>query len=166
MRFLIDMNLSPDWIDVLTEEGWETVHWATVGAHRATDETIMTWAREHGYVVVTHDLDFAALLAATRAVGPSVIQMRAQDVLPGSLDPHIPLPTTCRLHPPTCFPLNLNLNLNLPQPPPTFFSTPDASRLPPHFLLTTDYCLLTTYPCPIDFAAMRPYAVVTLETME
>jgi len=44
MRFLIDMNLSPDWIDVLTEEGWEAVHWATVGAHRATDESIMTWA--------------------------------------------------------------------------------------------------------------------------
>jgi len=36
-------------------------------------------------VVVTHDLDFSALLAATRAVGPSVIQVRAQDVLPRSL---------------------------------------------------------------------------------
>ena len=23
MKFLIDMNLSPDWIDVLTAEGWE-----------------------------------------------------------------------------------------------------------------------------------------------
>ena len=71
MKFLIDMNLSPGWIDVLTAEGWEAVHWSTVGAHRATDESIMTWAREHAYVVVTHDLDFSALLAATRAVGRS-----------------------------------------------------------------------------------------------
>jgi len=23
MKFLIDMNLSPDWVDVLTVEGWE-----------------------------------------------------------------------------------------------------------------------------------------------
>lgn len=85
MKFLIDMNLSPGWIDVLTAEGWETVHWSTVGAHRATDESIMTWAREHAYVVVTHDLDFSALLAATRSVGPSVIQVRTQDVLPVAL---------------------------------------------------------------------------------
>ena len=85
MKFLIDMNLSPDWIDVLTAEGWEAVHWSTVGAHRATDESIMAWAREYAYVVVTHDLDFSALLAATRAVGPSVIQVRAQDVLPKGL---------------------------------------------------------------------------------
>ena len=56
MKFLIDMNLSPDWIDVLTAEGWEAVHWSTVGTHRATDESIMAWAREQGFVVVTHDL--------------------------------------------------------------------------------------------------------------
>lgn len=85
MKFLIDMNLSPDWINVLTKEGWEAVHWSSIGDHRATDESIMTWARAHGYVVVTHDLDFSALLAATRAIGPSVIQVRTQDVLPNAL---------------------------------------------------------------------------------
>ena len=26
MKFLIDMNLSPGWIDVLTAEGWEAMH--------------------------------------------------------------------------------------------------------------------------------------------
>lgn len=79
MKFLIDMNLSQDWINVLTQEGWEAVHWSSIGEHCATDESIMTWARAHGYVVVTHDLDFSALLAATRAIGPSVIQVRTQD---------------------------------------------------------------------------------------
>ena len=71
MKFLIDMNLSPDWIDVLTEEGWEAVHWSTVGAHRATDEFIMTWAREHAYVVVTHHLDFSAFITGGNAGGRS-----------------------------------------------------------------------------------------------
>ena len=42
----------------------------------------MAWAREHGYVVFTHDLDFSALLATTDATGPSVLQVRTQDVLP------------------------------------------------------------------------------------
>jgi predicted nuclease of predicted toxin-antitoxin system len=46
----------------------------------------MSWAREHGHVVFTHDLDFGTLLALTRANGPSVIQLRAQDVLPQHLE--------------------------------------------------------------------------------
>ncbi|MEO8340414.1 MAG: DUF5615 family PIN-like protein [Nitrospirota bacterium] len=53
MKFLIDMNLLPGWIDVLTAEGWEAVHWSTVGAHGATDESIMTWARDHVYMEAT-----------------------------------------------------------------------------------------------------------------
>lgn len=32
-------------------------------------------------MLVTHDLDFAAILAETEAVGPSVIQIREQDLL-------------------------------------------------------------------------------------
>jgi hypothetical protein len=40
----------------------------------------MQYGREHGYVVFTHDLDFGALLALTRARGPSVLQVRTQSV--------------------------------------------------------------------------------------
>ena len=46
----------------------------------------MVWAREHRHVVFTHDLDFGTLLALTRADGPSVIQVRSQDVLPEHLE--------------------------------------------------------------------------------
>ena len=42
----------------------------------------MAWARTNGYVVFTHDLDFGALLALTAQLGPSVIQMRTEDVTP------------------------------------------------------------------------------------
>jgi predicted nuclease of predicted toxin-antitoxin system len=82
MKILVDMNLSPDWVRVLKRAGWEAVHWSTVGDMRAPDEEIMTWARENGYVVFTHDLDFGVALALTRAESPSVIQVRTQDVLP------------------------------------------------------------------------------------
>lgn len=36
---------------------------------------------QYHFTVVTHDLDFGAILAATHARGPSVIQVRTQDVL-------------------------------------------------------------------------------------
>jgi predicted nuclease of predicted toxin-antitoxin system len=85
MKFLIDMNLSPRWCDVLRQHGWEAVHWSHVGDHRAADRTIMDWARAHGYVVLTHDLDFGILLALTNAGGPSVVQSRTQDLSPEHL---------------------------------------------------------------------------------
>jgi predicted nuclease of predicted toxin-antitoxin system len=46
----------------------------------------MRWAHENGYIVLTHDLDFGVLLALTQAVGPSVLQVRAQDVTPSHLE--------------------------------------------------------------------------------
>ena len=42
----------------------------------------MKWARENGHMVLTHDLDFGAILAATNADAPSVIQLRFQDLSP------------------------------------------------------------------------------------
>jgi predicted nuclease of predicted toxin-antitoxin system len=85
VKLLIDMNLSPIWVEVLERQGWETAHWSTIGDPRAADEVIMEWARDNDYVVFTHDLDFGALLATTRAEGPSVIQVRTQDIMPQSL---------------------------------------------------------------------------------
>lgn len=82
MKILIDMNLSPRWLQVFAAQGWEAIHWSTVGDPTATDANIMAWAREGGYVVFTHDLDFGALLAATHLEGPSVIQVRTDDLFP------------------------------------------------------------------------------------
>ena len=85
MKILIDMNLSPDWVKVFKRAGLEAVHWSVVGDFRAADDVIMTFARENGYIVFTHDLDFGILLALTQAESPSVIQVRTQDVFPDVL---------------------------------------------------------------------------------
>jgi predicted nuclease of predicted toxin-antitoxin system len=85
MKLLVDMNLSPDWVAVLAQSGWETVHWSSIGNLRAPDSEIMAWARKHGHVVFTHDLDFGTLLALTQAEGPSVNQVRTQDVTPAAI---------------------------------------------------------------------------------
>lgn len=82
MRLLVDMNLSPRWIAVLKESGFEALHWSTVGQTNAHDSEIMAWAAANGYVVVTHDLDFSAILAATQGMAPSVVQIRSEDVSP------------------------------------------------------------------------------------
>ena len=81
MRLVLDMNLSPDLCAPLGAAGHEAMHWSTLGAPTASDESIMDYARDHGLVVVTHDLDFGAILAATHAHGPSVVQVRTGDVL-------------------------------------------------------------------------------------
>jgi predicted nuclease of predicted toxin-antitoxin system len=73
-------------VEVFERHGWQAVHWSMVGDPRATDRVIMDWARANQYVVFTHDLDFGAILAATHAAGPSVTQVRAQDVLPEHLE--------------------------------------------------------------------------------
>jgi len=85
MKFLLDMNLPPRWAQFLSDHGFKCVHWSNVGEYTAKDSVIMTYAREHGYTVFTHDLDFGALLAATRGTGPSVIQIRTQNVVPEAM---------------------------------------------------------------------------------
>ena len=82
VKLLVDMNLSAEWISELGKHGWSAVHWSTVGNPSADDSEIMAWADANGYVVFTHDLDFGTMLALTHAAGPSVLQLRGQDVLP------------------------------------------------------------------------------------
>lgn len=86
MNILVDMNLSPIWVEVFTRHEINAVHWSTIGDPRASDSTLMEWARENDYIVFTHDLDFGALLALTQTISPSVIQVRTQDVTPVYLE--------------------------------------------------------------------------------
>jgi predicted nuclease of predicted toxin-antitoxin system len=46
------------------------------GLARAPDESIVAHARERGEVLVSHDLDFSRILAASGCSSPSVIILR------------------------------------------------------------------------------------------
>lgn len=87
LRLVIDMNLSPLWVEVLCDARFEAVHWYRIVAANAPDSEIFSWARTNNHIVFTHDLDFGALLAATGAESPSVFQIRTEDVSPGALAP-------------------------------------------------------------------------------
>jgi predicted nuclease of predicted toxin-antitoxin system len=82
LKLLVDMNLSPRWIGLLIDAGLQAVHWSTVGRADSRDAEIMAWAATNDHVVLTHDLDFSAILAATQCTSPSVVQIRAEDVSP------------------------------------------------------------------------------------
>jgi predicted nuclease of predicted toxin-antitoxin system len=79
------MNLSPRWVATLSVAGIEALHWSTLGNPRSADEEIMAFARQHNYVVLTHDLDFSAILAVTQGSKPSVVQIRADKVSPEAI---------------------------------------------------------------------------------
>ncbi|MFO7906015.1 MAG: DUF5615 family PIN-like protein [Planctomycetota bacterium] len=87
VQLVVDMNLSVEWIGELAAHGWSAVHWSTVADPRADDSVIMAWALAKGHVVFTHDLDFGTMLALTHATGPSVLQVRGQNVLPEDIAP-------------------------------------------------------------------------------
>jgi predicted nuclease of predicted toxin-antitoxin system len=82
MKFVVDMNLSPEWCLALKSAGWDAVHWSTTGDPTALDQEILAWASSRSAIVLTQDLDFGAILAATRADAPSVVLLRTQDAMP------------------------------------------------------------------------------------
>ena len=89
MKLLIDMNLSPLWVDFLASVSIKAAHWATIGEPAAPDIDIMAYAAAEGYVILTHDLDFGAILAATNGATPSVVQFCAGDLSPDTIGRHL-----------------------------------------------------------------------------
>lgn len=89
MKFLLDMNLSPKWVEVLRNEGWEADHWSQIGQASAPDEEVLSRTTAMGAVLITHDLDFAAILAITHGDRPSVVQIREDDISPEHFGKHL-----------------------------------------------------------------------------
>ncbi len=79
MRILLDMNLSPRWVELQKLHGFEAAHWSNLGDIRAPDTEILAWARANGYVLITSDLDFGYLLAVGGENSLSVVLIRGQD---------------------------------------------------------------------------------------
>lgn len=82
MRFLADMGISPVVIEVLQHRGHQATHLYQEGLSRSDDSEILKKARNEGSILLTHDLGFGDLLAASGAGLPSVIIFRLRNMRP------------------------------------------------------------------------------------
>lgn len=82
MRFLADMGISPKTVAFLLDLGYDAVHLHDEGLERLADPDIMEKARDEGRVLLTHDLDFAGLIAASGSRLPSVVVFRLRHMRP------------------------------------------------------------------------------------
>jgi predicted nuclease of predicted toxin-antitoxin system len=78
----VDVNLSPEWAQLLTEQGHVDVHWRDVGVIDALDDDILVWAAEDDRIVFTADLDFGVAVATRGLKAPSVVQLRLDNTDP------------------------------------------------------------------------------------
>jgi predicted nuclease of predicted toxin-antitoxin system len=85
MKILIDMNLSPAWVEFLNGAGFEATHWTKLGAARIPDAPILGYAAKRDFVVLTQDLDVSAILASPKTERPGVVLVAAADTAPGAI---------------------------------------------------------------------------------
>lgn len=80
MKFLADVGISPRSAAFLRSLGHDAVHLHDEGLDRLSDAGILSKARAEGRIVLTRDLDFGELVAASRAQLPSVVTFRLQNM--------------------------------------------------------------------------------------
>ncbi len=76
LRFLANMNISPETVSVLRKKGIDIVRVSQILPVTSSDREILDLARRENRVVVTQDLDFSALLALGGFNRPSLITLR------------------------------------------------------------------------------------------
>ncbi|MFN2291083.1 MAG: DUF5615 family PIN-like protein [Anaerolineae bacterium] len=89
MKFLADMGISPRSVTFLRDLGHDAVHLYEQGLGRLSDPSILRKARDEGRVLLTHDLDFGELMAASGASLPSVVVFRLRDMRSDRVNVHL-----------------------------------------------------------------------------
>lgn len=88
MNFLADMGISPKAVAFLQNLGHDAVHLHDHGLDRLSDQAILEKTQAEGRVVLTHDLDFGELMAASGAALPSVVIFRLRNMRPENVNRH------------------------------------------------------------------------------
>lgn len=82
MRFLGDMGLAQSTLVWLRNKGYDAIHLREEGLRRLSDTDITEKARQEDRIIITFDLDFGDIMAATGKKTPSVIILRLDDQRP------------------------------------------------------------------------------------
>jgi predicted nuclease of predicted toxin-antitoxin system len=78
VRLILDQGIPRDAAAFLRKRGHDCIHAGEMGMATATDEEIIAWSVKQRGIIVTLDADFHAILAVSRAIGPSVVRIRMQ----------------------------------------------------------------------------------------
>ena len=89
MKLLADMGVSLTTVRVLRAGGHDAVHLREVGLGRLDDALVLEEACGEERIVVTFDLDYGDLLAASGQRLPSVIIFRLHDHTPAVVTPRL-----------------------------------------------------------------------------
>lgn len=86
MKFLADMGISPKTVAFLRALGHDATHLQEQGLERLSDPTILIKTREEERILLTHDLGFGELVAASGGRLPSVIVFRLRNMHPSHVN--------------------------------------------------------------------------------
>lgn len=89
MKFLVDMDVSDAAARFLRGLGFDATHLRESGLQRLQDPKVLAKARDEGRILVTHDLDFPSLMAASGSSMPSVVVFRLKDMRPQNVNRHL-----------------------------------------------------------------------------
>ena len=76
LRYLADMNLSPQTVHALQTDGIDIIRVSEVLAVTTKDIDILVYARQEKRVIITQDLDFSTLVAIGGYAEPSLVTLR------------------------------------------------------------------------------------------
>ena len=89
MRFLANMGISPATVSFLCQAGHDAQHLHEQSLDGMDDTSILEKARQENRIVLTSDLDFGDLLAASGDDLPSVVIFRLHDMRPENVNHHL-----------------------------------------------------------------------------
>ena len=89
MKFLADMGISPKTVIYLNDLGYDAIHLTDEGLFTMSDPDILIKARHENRVLLTHDLDFGELMAASGKNLPSVIIFRLKNMHPEQVNHYL-----------------------------------------------------------------------------
>lgn len=82
MKFLADMGISPKTVEFLNDSGHDAIHLHDQNLDKLPDSKILEKARGENRILLTNDLDFGELVAASSGNLPSVVIFRLRNMHP------------------------------------------------------------------------------------
>jgi predicted nuclease of predicted toxin-antitoxin system len=83
------MGVSGTPVQALREGGYDALHLRELGLQKLPNDQILRKARDENRIVLTFDLDFGDLLAASDGDTPSVVLFRMRNQTPGAVTPRL-----------------------------------------------------------------------------